>query len=184
MKIMFQRTPSMSTSEMLRTLGNCRTSNPPKPEQEPPPEPINWRERNALKLNIFLTNLKILLILAASSMMFFVLPIWLGGGEKLGRPLLLSLPLMLFISLSWMVPSWKFRDRKSLLLSITLGMVPIRVMIAIGFMWMIVIAQPEINQIALFVGMMVHWILFAIPEFNMLCQLGSKLERTAEDEPV
>ncbi len=172
----------MTAQEMLRTLGNCSCAQPYKfKESNYKTPPINWFSRMKTKRSLFLKSLLFLFLLALVSGLFVILPCYIAS-SVLGKTLLISMFPMLLVTLSWMAPAWIFFDKRKLVLTMTVGMMPLRIMFVLGFVYLIITHFPMIHIATLGVGMMGHWILFFIAETYLMIQYG-KLPRTAEEQP-
>ena len=112
-------------------------------------------------------NLILLVSLIACSFLIVVLPLYMIK-PILGKTLLASIPPMLIFTLSWMIPFWRFHNNNALLVPATLGLMPIRIMLCMAYSYMILEALPDINPSYFVGGLMWHWILFAIPEINIM----------------
>ena len=120
-------------------------------------------------------NLILLVSLIACSFLIVVLPLYMIK-PILGKTLLASIPPMLIFTLSWMIPFWRFHNNNALLVPATLGLMPIRIMLCMAYSYMILEAVPEINPAYLIGGLMWHWILFAIPEINIMLSTTTQSE--------
>ena len=174
----------MTTKDMIKTIDSSRFmrhfhEHPEEKKQER--EPVDWVQRNILKTHIFKKAILWLFAIVLFSAVFIILPIWIVK-PSVGKAFLLSVPPMLFICFTWMVPSWRFFDKKALLLPMTVGMVPLRIIAILLFSYMAIHNIPEVPIVPLFVGMMFHWALFSIPEIGMMHQFASKLPRTQEQD--
>lgn len=168
---------------MLRTLDTCRCFQPyaPKKIVQAKPEPINWTTRMKQKKDMFVTSVKILATLVAASCFFVSLPIMIVN-PVLGKTILISMFPMLLVALSWMVPTWIFFDKRNLVLTMTVGMTPIRILFVLGFTYLVMAVFPVMNVLAFCIGMMLHWILFFIAEVHMMYKYFS-IPRTSEEQP-
>lgn len=117
--------------------------------------------------SIFKHNLILLVSLIVCSFLIVVLPLYMIK-PILGKTLLASIPPMLIFTLSWIIPFWKFRNNNAFLVPVTLGLMPIRIMLCMAYSYMILEALPDINPSYFVGGLMWHWILFAIPEINIM----------------
>ena len=117
--------------------------------------------------SIFKYNLILLASLIVCSFLIVVLPLYMIK-PILGKTLLASIPPMLIFTLSWMIPYWRFRNNNAFLVPATLGLMPIRIMLCMAYSYMILEALPDINPSYFVGGLMWHWILFAIPEINIM----------------
>ncbi len=176
----------MTTRELLEVLNNTKTAkayeracNPPSPPPPPPLPPIDWEERKMEKNKIMFKYLKILSACFFGIMLFLISPVFIAY-HNVGRSLMMGLPPMMFIGLSWMGGAWYAWDKDQyIFMGLTLGAMPIR--IGIGLLWAaIVIKLPNIDQIAFALGMMLFWVAFTIPEIAMLIEFSKKLPRHGE----
>jgi hypothetical protein len=104
-----------------------------------------------------------------------ILPVYAAFPES-GRSMLLGLPPMFFIALTWMAGAWYAWDKEfPVFMALTLGAMPIRFGICI--LWSIFAFQMPIDQLAYFVGMMIFWVAFTAVEFTMLIDLSNKLPK-------
>ncbi len=173
----------MHTAEFLRTIDNCKMMQPINKKSFSPTDPIiDWAERVMQKWHIFVRFARILGCMVLASLLLLILPLWIVDAS-LGKAFLISIPPMLFVSLTWMVPAWKFYDSRHMMLAVTVGATPLRIAVVVLFSWMLYEYATGINFVAFYIGMMMHWILFAIPEITMMHQLSGKLQRTVEEEP-
>ena len=117
--------------------------------------------------SIFKHNLILLVSLIVCSFLIVVLPLYMIK-PILGKTLLASIPPMLIFTLSWIIPFWKFRNNNAFLVPVTLGLMPIRIMLCMAYSYMILEALPDIKPSYFVGGLMWHWILFAIPEINIM----------------
>lgn len=176
----------MTTRELLETLNNTKTArafelarNPPPPPPPPPLPEINWMERKMEKNKLMLKHLKNLMVCFGFLFVCLVLPVFVAFPD-IGRSMLMGLPPMLFIAVSWMVGAWYAWDKDFyVFIALTLGVMPIR--FVVGLFWSVfVIRIPQVDVLAYFIGMMIFWIAFTIPEFTMLIDFGNKLPRHGE----
>ena len=144
---------------------------------------INWNKRAELKNQLLKSCLKTLLYCVLGSLVFFILPAFIINVE-LGKAFLLAFFPMLFMSLSWIVPFWKFFDRKAFLLPLTIGAMPMRIGLCLGFILLVKRYSPEVDIAGLVFGMMLYWLLFSIPEITMMANFTKKLDFTSQDEPI
>jgi hypothetical protein len=101
----------------------------------------------------------------------------------LGKTVLLAMPPILFITLSWMAGAWYTYDKnRQLGMLLTAGMIPVRLIFFIAWIWL-VSHVPGLNTTILVVAMMVFWGLFTVPEIAMLVSFTNSLQRTSELEP-
>ena len=124
---------------------------------------------------LLVRNLILLVGLVVFSLICVVLPLYVVK-PILGKTLLVSIPPMLIFTLSWIIPFWKFHKSNAFLALTTLGLMPIRIILCLVYCYMMLEAVPEINSVYLVGGLMWHWILFAIPEINIM------LSTTAQSE--
>ena len=144
---------------------------------------INWNKRAELKNQLLKACLKTLLYCVLGALVFFILPAFIINVE-LGKAFLLAFFPMLFMSLSWIVPFWKFFDRKAFLLPLTIGAMPMRIGICLSFILLVKRYSPEVDIAALVLGMMSYWLLFAFPELIMISNFTKTLDFTSQDEPI
>ena len=124
---------------------------------------------------ILVRNMIVLLCTVVFSVLFVVLPLYVAK-PLLGKAILISIPPMLIFTLSWMIPFWKFYNKTAFLVPITLGLMPFRIMLCIIYCYMMLEAIPEINPVYFVGGLMWHWILFAIPEINIMLSTTGQSE--------
>ena len=144
---------------------------------------INWNKRAELKNQLLKSCLKTLLYCVLGSLVFFILPAFIINVE-LGKAFLLAFFPMRFMSLSWIVPFWKFFDRKAFLLPLTIGAMPMRIGVCLSFILLVKRYSPEVDIAALVLGMMSYWLLFAFPELIMISNFTKTLDFTSQDEPI
>ena len=108
-------------------------------------------------------------------LLFVVLPLYVAK-PPLGKSILISIPPMLIFTLSWMIPFWKFYNKTAFLVPITLGLMPFRIMLCIIYCYMMLETIPEINPAYFVGGLMWHWILFTIPEINIMLSTTGQSE--------
>lgn len=100
-----------------------------------------------------------------------VAAMWLAY-PAVGKACLLSLPPMLACAASWMAGAWWGSDKHPrVLIAVTLGLIPLRVLMVLGWAWL-VLAIPEMTVEAFFLALMFHWILFACAEIGMLVEMS------------
>ena len=114
---------------------------------------------------------KILAALFAFSLLCIALPIMLVMPD-IGMALILSLPPMIVIVLSWMVPAQYIKMSNPMIIALTVGMIPMRVLIVCAYAYWC--STMGINLMALVIGMMWHWAIFSIPELMLLYKQGVK----------
>lgn len=180
----------MTNRELLEVLSNTKTAkafelarNPPPPPLPPPPPEVDWIERKMEKNKLMSKHIKNLLIMFVFVFLLFVLPVYAAFPE-IGRSMLLGMPPMVFIALTWMVGAWYAWDKEfPIFMAMTLGAMPLR--IAIGLFWSIFVLQiPTIDTFAYFMGMMIFWVAFTFVEIYMLNDFSNKLPKTgAQVEP-
>lgn len=161
---------SMTVRNFTRTLD--RTKSVQKLTQTPTTPPshvreVDWERRTEQKYRLFVKHIKILCVLVLFSLVGLILPLWIISPD-IGKSVFISLPPMLFITLSWMVPAWLFLYDKALLLSTTLGAIPLRVVLTVAFSYIIWTYVPNIIFSVFVIGMVWHWSLFSISEISML----------------
>ena len=144
---------------------------------------INWDQRADIKNQLIKSCLKTLLYCVLGSLAFFTLPAFIINIE-LGKAFLLALFPMLFMCLSWIIPVWKFFDRKAFLLPLTIGAMPMRIGLCLSFIFLVKRYSPEVDITALVLGMMSYWLLFSIPEITMIANFTKTLDFTSQDEPI
>ena len=144
---------------------------------------INWDQRADIKNQLIKSCLKTLLYCVLGSLAFFTLPAFIINIE-LGKAFLLALFPMLFMCLSWIIPVWKFFDRKAFLLPLTIGTMPMRIGVCLGFIVIVKRYSPEVDIAALVLAMMLYWLLFSIPELIMISNFTKTLDFTSQDEPI
>lgn len=180
----------MTTRELLEVLNNTKTAkalelarNPPPPPAPLPPPEINWIERTMEKNTLMKKHIKNLLLMFGFVAICFVLPVYVAFPE-IGRSMLLGIPPMIFIALTWMAGAWYAWDKEfPIFMAMTLGAMPLR--IGIGMVWSIFVFRiPALDIFAYFVGMMVFWVAFTFVEVYMLNDFSNKLPKTgAQVEP-
>ena len=120
-------------------------------------------------------NLILLVSLMVFSLVCVVLPLYVVK-PILGKTVLASIPPMLIFTLSWMIPFWKFYNKNEFLVPITLGLMPFRIILCLVYCYMILEAVPEINPAYLIGGLIWHWILFSLPEINIMLSTTGQSE--------
>ena len=144
---------------------------------------INWDQRADIKNQLIKSCLKTLLYCVLGSLAFFTLPAFIINIE-LGKAFLLAFFPMFFMCLSWIIPVWKFFDRKAFLLPLTIGAMPMRIGVCLGFIVLVKRYSPEVDIAALVLAMMLYWLLFSIPELIMISNFTKTLDFTSQDEPI
>jgi len=142
---------------------------------------IDWKVRKQEKWRIFSKFVSLLLAIIIGSVVCIIAPLWVVN-KVLGEAFLISIPPMLLMSLSWMAGTWKFFDDRRFLIIVTVGMMPIRIILVLAFTLMLV-RYSDVVILAFVIGMVIHWVLFAVPEMMMMYQF-SKLKSTKEEEPL
>ncbi|UCG02770.1 MAG: hypothetical protein JSW11_02020, partial [Candidatus Heimdallarchaeota archaeon] len=125
----------------------------PKPVESSPTEEINWENRISEKHRLFIKHVKILGILVLLSLVGIIIPLWIIS-PTVGKSLFISLPPMLFLTLSWMFPSWLFLYNKAMLLPTTLGTIPLRIILVVIFSYIIWVYIPNVLFMVFIFGMM------------------------------
>jgi hypothetical protein len=134
------------------------------------------------KNQIFVKYLKIMAALLVASLIFFVLP-FMATAPHIGKSMIMGFTPILFIALTWMAAAWWAWDKdRGIFLAVTMGGIPIRM--AFGLVWVAMCVQcvPDLDSGAMFLSMMVYWIIFTIPEIGMLQEMSKKLEPTSQTE--
>ena len=172
------------TKDLIETLQGCRMLNKPKPQPKEivHKNPIDWWRRQIVK-NIFLKKYLILTaIITISCLVLVVLPFSIAY-VPFGKALILAMPPVLIISLSWSLATWWAIDKgHRLLYSVTVGAAPLR--IAFGLGWVLLCAEiPGITITVLVLGMMIYWSMLMVPEIMLFFRFSQGLEPTAEIEP-
>jgi len=183
----------MRNADLFRTLSGCRfyrtyfeagraasrEAGPTRasPAARPSSEVLALRiARN----RIFKKYAVILSAMVLGSLIVVVAPMWLAY-EPFGRACLLSLPPMLVCAASWMAGAWWGSDRHPhVLLAVTLGLIPVRVLMVLGWAWL-ALAIPGMPVEAFFLALMFHWILFACAEVGMMIELSHLGAHSAQD---
>jgi len=174
----------MTNRELLETLSNTKTArafelarNPPPPLPPPPLPEVDWARRTMEKNTLMLKHCKNLIICFGLLLLTLVLPVFVAYPD-VGRSMLMGLPPMLFIAATWMVGAWYAWDKEfPIFMSLTIGAMPIR--FGVGLLWSIfAVNLPGVDQLAYFMGMMIFWIAFTIPEFTMLIDFSNKLPKS------
>ncbi len=192
-----------TAADLVQTIGSCKASQPPKrcigcrlPFDNPghfhckdclgegtvkPTSKVHmpqWfrvgsRVRKQEKWDVFSKFSKYIAGIVIASLICLVLPLWLAN-EALGKALLISIPPMLLVSLSWMAGMWKFfDDDHNILLIATVGMIPVRMAVVVAF----TLALTWYSNVligAFVIGMIIHWALFAVPEMLMMHRFGKQ----------
>jgi len=119
--------------------------------------------------------LKMLGVLLGASLLLIVAPLYLTN-PSYGEPLLLSIPPTLFIAVTWMGGAWWARNKPELMLALTVGMMPLRGIFLL--IWIIIVGASQ----TFVLGMMLHWIIFVIPEVAFFLELNSLREREKNND--
>ena len=180
----------MHSMDLLRTLSGCKfhenyvraqepAEPPPQPREPKPAQPRPKRRRiNRLFRKYCLTTGVLLL----GSVVLIVLPLWLVR-PTYGKACLLSLPPTLLCALSWAAAAWWAWDRdKGVLMAVTMGAMPVRMMLLLGWAWM-VLTLSEIPFFVFVVCLMWHWMLFTVAEIAMLLELSQRRQTGAAPLP-
>lgn len=86
-----------------------------------------------------------------------------------GKALILSIPPMFLIVLSWVLGDWWGKDKhESVHLALTMGGIPVRIGFVLAWFYL---ASNIVSPIPLFFGMMFNWCIFSIPALCMVCQI-------------
>ncbi|NUQ62914.1 MAG: hypothetical protein HUU20_10515 [Pirellulales bacterium] len=169
----------MKKNDLLQTLSGCkcyqdyvqaREPEPPAVPETKPPPPRPKRSRIDRTFQKYSRLMAGLLLFSA---MFLITPLWIAW-PPYGKACFLSLPPMLFCTLSWMAGAWWAWDKdQRVLMAVTLGAMPARMLVVLGWAWLVLkIPGPEIPVIAFVLCLMWHWVLFAIPEIAMMMELS------------
>lgn len=161
--------PSMSIADMLKTLDRTKSMQKlqSKPNIVTSEREVDWSKRKEEKHRLFVKYTQMLCVLALCSLLVIIIPLFLVA-PSVGKSVFISLPPMLILVLSWMVPTWLFFYKKELLFSTTICAIPIRIIVAAVFSYIIYTYADGIIFNVFFIGMIWHWVLFAIPEMFML----------------
>jgi hypothetical protein len=178
----------MTNRELLEILNRTKTMDRYRAAQNPPPRivpakpVIDWKARQALKNSIFKKYLTIIVILVGIINLFVVTPLWLAH-PPYGKAVLLTMPPILFICITWMLGCWWAYDKnKQLFFAINMGGIGIR--LSFGLVWAIFVFKiPDIDKELFVAALMATWTLFTIPEIAMVNEFANSLENTAEVEP-
>ncbi len=161
---------TMTTKDMLETLDKTQSvqkASQPRTPLVRPAKNIDWDHRISEKNRLFIRHIAMLFILVLFSVMaILVSSPWINIGVI--KSLFLSLPPMLLLTLSWMIPGCWFLYKPALLLPTTLGAIPIRMVWVVIFVYLVKTFLPHIEISVLVTGMMGHWVLFSIVEISML----------------
>ena len=144
---------------------------------------INWNKRAEIKSQLLKSCLKTLLYCVLGSLVFLNIPAFIINVD-LGKAFLLALFPMLFMCLSRIFPVWKFFDQKAFLLPLTIGAMPMRMGLCLGFIVLVKRYGAEVDIVALVLGMMFYWLLFSIPGITMMANFTKTLDFTSQDEPI
>jgi hypothetical protein len=175
-------------SRVLRVLEGDRQEKPdelnaPRAHPRPSsPPPVNWKERRARKNRLLLKWLGVLGITVAFSLVCVVLPL-LVAHAPLGKTILLAMPPILFMTLSWMVGAWYSYDKnRQLGMLLTVGMTPVRLAFFGAWIWLAHYV-PGLDMKVLLITMMIFWGVFTVPEIAVLVSFTNHLQRTSELDP-
>jgi hypothetical protein len=179
----------MTTKELLEILDRTKSMDRYREAKNPPPKPItakpiiNWKVRKALKNSIFKKYLIIIACLLGIIVLFVITPLW-AVYPPYGKAVLLTIPPILFICITWMLGCWWAYDKdRQLFFAINMGGIGIR--LSFGLMWTIFVFKiPDIDHEMFVFALMAMWVLFTIPEIGMVNEFSNKLEATAELEPT
>lgn len=173
----------MRTADFLRTLSGCRFYRTYCEQQRASVKEGGWQlvrssrsppdvaAVRAARDYLFKKYGLILAAMVFGSLLLIVTPMWLAYAP-FGKACLLSLPPMLLCAASWMAGAWWGSDKpQHLLMAATLGCIPLRVLVALGWAWLC-LAIPGMPMQAFFLALMFHWILFACAEIGMLVELS------------
>ncbi len=174
----------MRNADLYRTLSGCRFyrayvklrqagRTEPKPRQTGSPGGSAPRAAGlgTARQRIFRKYAAVLGAMVLGSAVLVVLPMWLAYAP-FGKACLLSLPPMLVCAASWMAGAWWGREKPShVLVGVTLGLIPLRVLMVLGWAWL-VLQIPGMPVEAFFLALMFHWIVFACAEVGMLVELS------------
>jgi hypothetical protein len=114
---------------------------------------------------------KILGALFAFSLLCVAVPIFLVE-PGVGKALILSLPPMLLVTLSWMIPVLYVKMSNWNIVALTIGVIPARIGIVCAYAYWC--KSLGVDMLALIVGMMWHWMIFSVPELMLLYKQGCK----------
>jgi hypothetical protein len=111
-----------------------------------------------------------------------IVPMWLAY-PPYGKAMLLGMPPMLFIAMTWMVGCWWAYDKERyIFMTITMGAIPIRVFSCL--VWSVFVMKiPELSVDAFVFSMMIYWMAFTATEIMMIQEFSNSLPCTAEIEP-
>jgi hypothetical protein len=173
----------MTTKELLEVLSRTKSAqmleairNPPPPPEPPPPPVINWEERRMKKNKLLKKYTIIFTCCFATCLIFIALPINLADSSY-GKGVILGLPPILFMTLSWVLGAWWAWDKETyIFLALTMGGIPFR--LGFGVLWVWFVApMPGLNMTALVMSMMAYWIMFTVIEISMIVDFGNRLPR-------
>lgn len=85
-------------------------------------------------------------------------------------PFLLSIGPMLILSLSWILPTWKWFENTSIMLNVIIGLIPIRILAILAYILIINYLTPAIT-IPLVLFMIWHWLLFTSVEIISIMKM-------------
>jgi hypothetical protein len=176
----------MNIRDLLQTLDNCEFSrkfqdarNPKSSILANPLPVIDWAERTAQKNVLLGKYLKIMVGVFFGLLLFLILPIMLSY-PAVAKSMVMGIPPMIFMSLSWMVAAWYAWDKNFFIfIALTVGGMPVRCGLCLAWAaW--VIGLEGLNLPAFIFGMMAFWVVFIIPEIAMLIELSTKFPRNGK----
>lgn len=165
----------MTTAQLLHVLDNFHMSQvskmsfPPRPRKQ-------YQERNMSKEDrnrIFKQHLVLLGLATLFSLLVVVLPLYLLD-ISVGKAVFISIPPMLLLALSWMLPVWKFGKSRYILMAMTIGASPVRIFAGVAFSYLIY-TIPGVNFVAFFIGMVCHYSLFLGIEISMFSNFSKQV---------
>lgn len=160
----------MTTKNMLETLDSTKMVQKASQSSTPlgrPAKIIDWPHRLKEKNRLFYRHITLLFILVTLSIVAInISRFWINTNTV--QSLFLSLPPILLLILSWIIPGWLFLYNPALLLPTTLGAIPIHIVWIVAFVYLVKTFLPHIEISVLVTGMMGHWVLFSIVEISML----------------
>ncbi len=174
----------MRNADLYRTLSGCqfyrtyievREAGRTEPEPRQTGSPGRSRPgafvHSTARQRIFRKYAGVLVAMVVASAVLVVLPMWLAYAP-FGKACLLSLPPMLVCAASWMAGAWWGSEKPPhVLVGATLGLIPLRVLMVVGWAWL-VLKIPGMSVEAFFLAPMFHWIVFACAEVGMLVELS------------
>lgn len=174
----------MRNADLYRTLSGCRFyrtyvelrqagSTEPEPRQTGPPgrPGPGAGGLGTARQRLFRKYAAVLGAMVVGSAVLVVLPMWLAYAP-FGKACLLSLPPMLVCAASWMAGAWWGSQKPShVLVGATLGLIPLRVLMVLGWAWL-VLQIPDMRVEAFFLALMFHWTVFSCAEVGMLVELS------------